>query len=94
MIPYKDIKKLLFLWRKIEGNSIVFEVAFVGAVAKGLVLREATAADADYLAAGKAVDLAVAVYYFEISFDLYGTVAVDSELCSRHARKYGIHRTL
>ena len=46
-------------------------MAFVGAVAEGLVLRAATAADADDVAAGKAVGCPVAVDDFEIPFYLY-----------------------
>jgi hypothetical protein len=42
----------------------------VGAVAEGFVLGPAAAAEADDLAAGESIGLAITVYDLEISFDL------------------------
>jgi hypothetical protein len=71
-LPECDEDRLLnrFLGREVEGGGVVFEVAFVGAVAEGLVLGLAAAAEADDLAAAESVRLAVTVYYLEISFNL------------------------
>ena len=46
----------------------MFEMTFMRAIAKGFVLRAAAAADADDLAATKAIGRSIAVDDFEISF--------------------------
>ena len=48
----------------------MFEMAFVSTVAEGFVLGLAAAAEADDLATGESIGLAVTVYDLEISFDL------------------------
>jgi hypothetical protein len=60
----------LLLGRKIESSGIVFEMPLVGAVAERFVLAPAAAAQANYLAAAKAIRLAITVYNLEISFNL------------------------
>jgi hypothetical protein len=60
----------LLLGREIEGGGVVFEMAFMGAVAEGLILAPAAAAKTDDLPPAESIGLAVAVYDLEISFNL------------------------
>ena len=58
----------------------MLEVAFVRAVAEGLLLGEAAAADADALAAAEAVGLALGIHELDV-FALYaeGAIGKDGE---------------
>jgi hypothetical protein len=60
---------------QIKRHGGVLKMAFVRAVAKRLLLREAAAADADALAAAQAVGLAFGVNYFDV-FALYAEGAI------------------
>jgi hypothetical protein len=58
---------LFFGW-EVEGGGVVFEMAFMGAVAKGFVLRAPAAAERDDVPSCQAVYIAIPVDEFEISF--------------------------
>jgi hypothetical protein len=62
----------------------VLEVAFVRAIAEGLLGAQAAAADADALAATQAIRLALSVYEFEV-------VAFHAERAIGENSKFGSH---
>ena len=62
----------------------MLEMAFVGTVAKRLVLGEAAAADTDDLPSCEAVWCSIAIDNLEISFQFERSVAIDYDLCCGH----------
>jgi hypothetical protein len=62
----------------------MFEMAFVGTIAKRLVLGEAAAADADDLSSCEAIWCSIAIDDLEISFQFERSVAIDDDLCCGH----------
>ena len=69
---------------QIERRGVVFEVAFVRAIAEGLLSAQAAAADADALAAAEAVGLALGIYELKI-------VALHAERAIGEYGKFGRH---
>jgi hypothetical protein len=72
--------------RKIECLDNALEAhLLVGAIAERFVLGVSAAAESDLRAAGKPKYLAILVHDFEISFDSYGTVVANRNLCRCHS---------
>lgn len=58
----------------------MFEMAVVGAVAKGFIFRKAAATKGNDLPATQTIIIAVPVRYFKIAFYFKGAVVVYSDL--------------
>ena len=78
-IPIKPLR--FFLRRQVEGYCLMFEAAFVGAVAERLIVRQAATAQRYHCAASEIINVALLVYYFEIALYFVGAVAVDRYPC-------------
>jgi hypothetical protein len=74
----------LFFGREVEGGGVVLEMAFVGAIAKRLVLGTAAAADTDNLPPRQAINIAIPVYYLKIPFQLERSIAIHRDLGRCH----------
>jgi len=75
-----------FWRRQITGSYGVVEAGYVvGTIAKWLVLRVATAAQADSGASSKSERFALRVHDFKVAFHADIAVAVDSDFCRGHS---------
>lgn len=70
-------KEALLFGRKVKGNSLVLEVAFMRTIAERFVLGLAAAADRNQGAATQAVRVSVLIHNFKVAFYAQRSVVVN-----------------
>jgi hypothetical protein len=70
---------------QVKGYGRMLKLAFVRAIAEGLVFRQAAPTKRHYRSAFQAVDVAVHIFYFEVALNSQGAVGVNrnGSICHR-----------
>jgi hypothetical protein len=69
---------------QVKGYGFMLKLAFVRAIAEGLVFRQAAPTKRHYRSAFQAVDVAVHIFYFEVALNPQGAVGVNGNGSSCH----------